>query len=205
MLSHYDNDIQIVVDDAFRDLWFNLNFQQKLLMSLDPYYPLPTSLFVGYQLLKKFVHERPNTLIVKFEDLVGKAGGGSDKKQREAIIKIAEFIGHQYSEEDITRVTQNLFGSSPTFRKGKIGSWNSHFDSKCINLFSKYIKKLNLTDILSDYGYEQALEKIDSFPQFNLENKRDSIKRELLFTKPNANSPPLSNKGIKSNRVKLRL
>lgn len=89
---------------------------------------------------------------IKFEDLVGELGSGSNKSQKETIIKIANFLNITYTEEIIQEVIDNLFGNSPEFREGKIGSWKKEF-----NQFHKNFFKEKAGELLISFGYERDM------------------------------------------------
>jgi hypothetical protein len=70
----------------------------------------------------------PNCLTIRFEDLVGSAGGGSDKKQVETVRLIIKHLGIKLSEEVIEEIAAKTFYTGArTFRKGQIGDWRNYF------------------------------------------------------------------------------
>jgi len=93
-----------------------------------------------------------NVCAIRFEDLVGSNGGGSIESQYLAIEKIAHHIGIQLDENDLQDITEKLFGSGFTFRKGQIGAWKTHFNNQ-------HIKKCKEVagNLLIDLGYEENL------------------------------------------------
>lgn len=92
----------------------------------------------------------PNCLVVRFEDLVGLSGGGSEEKQRETTRAIIEFIGRDVDSATIDGIVNRLFSrNTPTFRKGKIGSWRSEFTEEHKAEFKKVAN-----DGLIALGYE---------------------------------------------------
>jgi|GEM_PF-480466 len=92
----------------------------------------------------------PNTLVVRFEDLVGAKGGGSNEAQYKAMEQIAAFIGMPFNRAVYKRISKDLFGSSYTFRSGKSGAWKKHFSKENKKLFKdKYGK------VLVNMGYEK--------------------------------------------------
>jgi hypothetical protein len=99
--------------------------------------------------------DEPNCLIVRFEDLVGERGGGSDELQRNAIREIANHIGADVNQSFIDSIASGLFGNtgSKTFHKGQIGNWRSHFKSMHIKAF-----KSHSNQALLRLGYEQVLD-----------------------------------------------
>lgn len=93
--------------------------------------------------------KRADVLTVRFEDLVGAQGGGSEKAQRVAIIKICTFLGLEHSSELIDEVCDSVYGDTRTYRKGQIGSWKEEFSAEHIRLFAKVTG-----DLLRDWSYE---------------------------------------------------
>jgi hypothetical protein len=91
----------------------------------------------------------PSVCAVKFEDLVGPAGGGSIEKQHKTIQCVVHHLGLTLSDAVITFVANGLFGNSTTFREGKIGAWKEHFTQEHKDLFKKHAGQ-----ILIDLGYE---------------------------------------------------
>lgn len=94
--------------------------------------------------------KEPNCLAVRFEDLIGSGGGGSDRKQVETIRAIAEYLDLDLSDEESTQVAKQLFfRNSPTFRKGQIGDWQNHFSDE----HKKVFKELAGAALI-EFGYE---------------------------------------------------
>jgi len=85
----------------------------------------------------------PNTIILRFEDLVGSQGKGGDLKQKEVILDLASQLGIQPSEEQLQYIYDNLFGNetfpkvSATFKKGEIGNWRHYFNASHRELFEQ--------------------------------------------------------------------
>lgn len=93
-----------------------------------------------------------NCLMVRFEDLVGKKGGGSDIKQFETINKIAKHLNISVDNTKILEITQNLFGGSTTFNSGQIDGWKKYFTPQVKKAF-KAVSGAN--KLLIDLGYEK--------------------------------------------------
>lgn len=96
--------------------------------------------------------DEPNCQIVRFEDLVGAKGGGSDQTQHATIRQIATHIGADVDDAAIERLAHDLFGSSgsKTFHKGQIGGWKAYFNARHIAAF-----KGRSNETLLRMGYEQ--------------------------------------------------
>lgn len=80
-----------------------------------------------------------DVLVVRFEDLVGEKGGGSDEAQKQSLRSIAEWIGYEADEERINQIAEKIFGGTHTFRKGQIGEWKNEFDEDLKMLFTRKI------------------------------------------------------------------
>jgi hypothetical protein len=94
----------------------------------------------------------PNTLSIRFEDLVGPQGGGSQEKQISTIMAIAHHIGQPISEDEAVYYGNSIFGGTFSFNKGQIGSWKEYFTPEQIQLFKEHAGQL-----LIDLGYEKDL------------------------------------------------
>ena len=91
---------------------------------------------------------------VRFEDLIGTAGGGDAESQRGAIAKIARHLDMELDTEEIEGVAAGLFSRrSRTFRKGQIGDWRNRFTSEHKAAFKEVAGQL-----LVDLGYEPDLD-----------------------------------------------
>lgn len=69
----------------------------------------------------------PWVVSIRFEDLVGPAGGGNLVDQHETIAAVARHIGTDLDERQVSDLASNLYGGTATFRKGTIGRWRSEF------------------------------------------------------------------------------
>lgn len=91
-------------------------------------------------------------LLVRFEDLIGTKGGGSEQMQSEQIIRIGKFLGFSADEFDVDAIAQDAFSSSAkTFRSGQTNSWRKEFKTEHIQA----IKQGKLGKQLIDLGYEK--------------------------------------------------
>lgn len=89
------------------------------------------------------------TVTVRFEDLVGPAGGGDASLQAASIASVADHIGVTLTDSEIEAIGQSLFGGTATFRQGRIGGWGSEFGQVHRSAAGPLIQ-----DILVDLGYE---------------------------------------------------
>lgn len=95
--------------------------------------------------------DKPAVLTIKFEDLVGSNGGGSDELQAIATQKIINHVGLQLTETEIKEISNKIFSSkSPTFNTGKINKWKNYFTEK-----HKQICKEKIQYSLEILGYEK--------------------------------------------------
>ena len=89
-------------------------------------------------------------LVVKFEDLVGRRGGGDDRTQIETVAKLADYLGLELSRQKLVDVCANVFWpEAKTFRKGQIGDWREHFGPEHIAAFNGVIGS-----VMRDFGYQ---------------------------------------------------
>lgn len=104
--------------------------------------------------LDRFAGWLPNSLVVRFEDLVGPDGGGDRARQLAALRDIDAHLGLNAGEDATAAVAGALFSrQSPTFRSGAIGGWRSSFDPDLEATFDAVVG-----DRLGVYGYDPANE-----------------------------------------------
>jgi hypothetical protein len=85
-------------------------------------------------------------VMVRFEDLVGRGGGGSAEAQRLAVERVARHLGVKATKGV---VEEGLFGVGRTFRKGQIGAWREEFSAE----HERAVKDV-LGSLLIELGYE---------------------------------------------------
>lgn len=93
----------------------------------------------------------PEVLLLRFEDLVGEAGGGSSSRQRRALGRLLDFLepaDDGAGEERVERVAGELFGGTSTFRRGTIGGWREAFAPRHLALFER-----SADGLLAGWGY----------------------------------------------------
>ncbi len=93
---------------------------------------------------------RGGALLVRFEDLVGPAGGGGEEAQREAVARTVSHLGLEVGEGRLREIRAGLFGSGRTFRKGRSGGWRDEFSAE-----HKEAVKEQAQDVLVRLGYEE--------------------------------------------------
>ena len=92
----------------------------------------------------------PRTLVLKFEDLVGAAGGGDASSQRRTIDDIAQHINRPLDEVQRVRVATGAHAKgSATLRRGVIGDWQYHFTDEHRAAFTEVVGSQ-----LGEWGYE---------------------------------------------------
>ena len=69
-------------------------------------------------------------VMVRFEDLVGPEGGGSEEARRLAVGRVAAHLDVTADERTISRIGEGLFGAGRTFRRGQIGGWREEFSAE---------------------------------------------------------------------------
>lgn len=94
---------------------------------------------------------QPGVLVLRFEDLVGAAGGGEDATQRRDVVRVAEFIGATLSDADLAQVCRNVWGGTPTFRKGQIAQWREELTPALRDLAHR-----EMDELLVELGYETS-------------------------------------------------
>lgn len=137
------------LDKSQCDFFKTLSFDDQLMYLIKnnlPVFPLTESLPDAI----KQTHKK-NTLLIRFENLVGESGGGSLTSQIEEIKKIALFLKIPFSEHLLKLIAHDLYGIKSvettflahTFREGKIGSWKTSFNDahkkEFKNRFGRYL------------------------------------------------------------------
>lgn len=92
-------------------------------------------------------------LVTSFEKLIGPHGEGSGETQVVELQAIANHIGLQLSQTQLTSIANNVFGGTRTFREGTIGRWRQDFDKD----HRQACKEL-IGDYLIELGYENGLD-----------------------------------------------
>lgn len=91
-----------------------------------------------------------NCHVVRFEELIGKHGGGSVTSQQESIRRIAAFLEIEITDAKLARVCEATYSpNAATFRTGQIGGWRNVFRDDSLEKFN-----LSCGAIASKYGYK---------------------------------------------------
>ena len=112
--------------------------------------PVPGAGFLAplaerYRLMEGWLRY-PGALTLRFEDLVGGAGGGSREAQVSSLRELCDLL----DIDDVSvaeEVAERIFGGSSTFRKGRIGGWRESFSSAHLELMADGV------DWLEPWGY----------------------------------------------------
>ncbi|OGT46428.1 MAG: hypothetical protein A3F17_08580 [Gammaproteobacteria bacterium RIFCSPHIGHO2_12_FULL_41_15] len=148
-----DKPMHYTLTKEFMLEWTRASFDEKLMMYMDPE-KLPISPLYDFELLDDFITNRPlNTLIVRYEDIIGPLGGGDTVHQKKAVERIANFVGIPFTTNELyANFSKNIFGDTSTFRKGTIGSWKDHFKP----YHTEYFNKIQ-NGILEKFLYREIL------------------------------------------------
>ncbi len=93
--------------------------------------------------------DNPNTLAIRFEDLVGPKGYGSADKQKYVISEIFDKLSISVSSDRLDQIAEDVFDpKSRTFRNGKISQWKDWFDTP---IMMERIAELD--NLVKEYGY----------------------------------------------------
>jgi len=101
--------------------------------------------------------KHPGSLVVRFEDLVGENGGGSNQVQLQTLIDIAAYTNMNIRLEELEKIADDLYKPTSqecayegiTYTPGQIGNWRLFFNKKNKQLFKKAFNHL-----LVQFGYE---------------------------------------------------
>ena len=88
-------------------------------------------------------------MVVRFEDIIGAEGGGSDEKQLKIVNDIAEYLGIALTSDDAAKISGAIYSdSSITFRQPKLNGWREHFKQHHIDALDEVAGTL-----MKQYGY----------------------------------------------------
>jgi hypothetical protein len=90
-----------------------------------------------------------NTLVVRFEDLVGSLGGGNNAVQKNTIKTILKFAGLKKSDADIALLQSSLFGQTRTFRNGQVDGWKSTMSPQTLKLMQGIFGEMSFSQQLN--------------------------------------------------------
>jgi hypothetical protein len=90
-------------------------------------------------------------IVLRFEELVGGAGGGDDAVQRREVGRVAQFLDLSLSDAELAQVCRSIWGGTPTFRKGQIGEWREELTPALLELAHR-----EMDELLVELGYEKT-------------------------------------------------
>ena len=93
--------------------------------------------------------EQKDCLLLRFEDLVGVQGGGSEERQQQAVKKIATHLQQDFDSPIVDSLKKIYNPAAPTFRVGNIDSWKSSLEAETIERLIDYCQPL-----CKEAGYE---------------------------------------------------
>ena len=94
----------------------------------------------------------PGVLVVRFEDLVGEAGGGSRDVQDATVEAVARHVGRPLDPARVRAVADRVWSDkSSTFRLGRVGGWREHLTADHVLLFKQVAGEQ-----LVAFGYESG-------------------------------------------------
>lgn len=135
--------------------WDTLTYDEKLLALLnldEDVCPSPENIYErNFKKASDLMHHH-NVTVIRFENLVGSKGGGSDELQFKEVKKIARAMRQKLSKAEVQAIASDLFGDTKgTFHKGKIGRWKSVYKPEHVAAFKKHWNKY-----LVQWGYEKS-------------------------------------------------
>lgn len=98
--------------------------------------------------------DAPGALAIRFEDLVGSAGGGDDGRQLQTIRRVCSHVQRPEDTTSCRRLADAIWTTKAiTFRSGKIGDWRRYFSAEHIESFKRVAGRS-----LVKMGYETRLD-----------------------------------------------
>lgn len=122
-----------------------LSLEQQLLLAIDGIPPIAEAAVTPLRQQNVAENCRSITawsgldgvLTLRFEDLVGPQGGGSEAAQQAALSALSGFLG--CSEDRLDGVTKKAFGGTRTFDQGRVGRWREAFTPKVTARFKAVV------------------------------------------------------------------
>ena len=89
---------------------------------------------------------------VRFEDLIGHRGGGTQEAQINAVSLIASAVDRELSDHKTRAIAERAFSTeAQTFRSGKTQGWVNEFSAQHVELCSD-----GLDDAIAAFGYQRT-------------------------------------------------
>jgi len=141
-----------------RELGYSASMDEKLMWVITNGHDTKNRTMMDYELETALAvdwFDHPEVVLLRFEDLCGSKGGGTQIAQKESILAVSKALGVRLSRRDLQFLTTNLWGeaeggASSTFRQGQIGSWREYFKEEHVAAF-----KERLGGALISLGYEE--------------------------------------------------
>ncbi len=150
----FEPDHKIDFEDLLLDL---IDGRQKNYIpwasSRHPAYPLIWEVGICnfYRLYLPFMGTK-NCLTVRFENLIGVKGNGTNELQLNEIKQIAQHVGVALSDTKVAEIMHSLFGESATFNQGTIDGWKKYFTPVVKEAFKTFS---GANELLITLGYEK--------------------------------------------------
>jgi hypothetical protein len=115
----------------------------------------PDGSYKGGSIAQRIEHIRgwmtaPSVMVVRFEDMIGAAGGGDAAVQQRTIREIGQHAGIELSAPQASEIGERAFGKGVTFHAGQIGKWRGAFDDEAKAAF-----KTEAGQSLIELGYAE--------------------------------------------------
>lgn len=89
-------------------------------------------------------------LTIRFEEMVGERGGGSNARQRAALAELCDHLAVELPDADLRKVAAATWSpKSATFRRGRAGGWRSELDADTLAVFRETVP----AELMATYGY----------------------------------------------------
>lgn len=144
--------------------WRHLPMDKKIkgIILRDRTYPFVNGfLHEDYSQIENVLLNAKKALVIRYEDLVGTSGGGSDEMQKGIIEKICHFLNFNLTPDEMEYLCANFFGVRSqseatglcyTYNpdsQGKIGTWKKHFSP-----FLLKVMEAKYGSYLQKFGYD---------------------------------------------------
>lgn len=112
--------------------------------------PTIDTLPTGNEFYRQYIpwSNEPNMLLVTYEDLIGRDGGGSNRKQLNTVFAIANHLQIPLDEKQAKYIARNFIDKQAIHHK--IGAWKEHFSQQNKDEYKEVIGQL-----LIEMGYEK--------------------------------------------------
>ncbi|MCH9631871.1 MAG: hypothetical protein S4CHLAM6_01890 [Chlamydiae bacterium] len=119
------------------------------------------------QELYKNKESYPQILFVKYEDLIGPKGGGSESKQIQTIHKIAHFLEIELEKSKVQKIAKEIWGNTETYNvsqnKGMVSEWQRRYTFEHIQAVQHHWNEYLLT-----FEYEKTEDWHKQYPNIQV-------------------------------------